>query len=136
MADLQAVKAMSKARDAEERRGQERRRNVVVLILRHLADYGYVDAYERLSAESQLSLGRLDAADNMDLVGILQEFEEGYEQRFGRRPKLVRRVAEEVCASGGGPAAPPAAAAAPAEAPAACRLLSAGRQWLPWMGDS
>jgi len=96
MADLQAVKAMSKARDAEERRGQERRRNVVVLILRHLADYGYVDAYERLSAESQLSLGRLDAADNMDLVGILQEFEEGYEQRFGRRPKLVRRVAEEV----------------------------------------
>ena len=37
----------------------DRRRNVLVLILRHLVDYGYVDAYEKLSTECNLSLNKV-----------------------------------------------------------------------------
>lgn len=39
-----------------------------------------------------MSLAQVDAADNVDLVRIVQEFEDSYELKYGRRPKLVRRV--------------------------------------------
>jgi katanin p60 ATPase-containing subunit A1 len=34
---------------------------------------------------------QVDVADNIDLPTILQEYEEAYEYKYGRRPKLVRR---------------------------------------------
>lgn len=40
-------------------------------------------------------------ADNIDLVHVVQEFEEAYEMKYGRRPKLVKRLVEEVQAGGG-----------------------------------
>jgi hypothetical protein len=42
-----------------------------------------------------LLLLQVDAADNIDLLTVLQEFEESYEAKYGRRPKLVRRVGSE-----------------------------------------
>jgi katanin p60 ATPase-containing subunit A1 len=56
MEDLAALKAVSRLREHEERRVQERRRNIVVLILRHLCDNGYTESYERLCTESGVSL--------------------------------------------------------------------------------
>ncbi len=41
-------------------------------------------------------LPQVDVADNVDLLRILQEFEESYELKFGKRPKVVRRLVEEV----------------------------------------
>lgn len=38
-------------------------------------------------------MSRVDAADNMNLLVVLQEFEEYYEMKFGCKPKLVRKVA-------------------------------------------
>jgi katanin p60 ATPase-containing subunit A1 len=151
-ADLLAARSQSKAREAEERRAQERRRSTLVLVLRHLCDSGYIESYERLAREANLDLskarslrrcrcgcwgaaparaprleralqllgrksgvccmrccadGRLclaaaqvDVADNVDLVSIVQEYEEGFEARYGRRPKLVRHVKEQVRAGG------------------------------------
>lgn len=58
MGDLVAIKAISKAREAEEKRLSERRRNALVLILRHILDAGYIDSYERLSSESNVSLSK------------------------------------------------------------------------------
>jgi katanin p60 ATPase-containing subunit A1 len=40
MSELQALKALSAAREAEERRLTERRRAALVLIMRYLADHG------------------------------------------------------------------------------------------------
>jgi hypothetical protein len=37
----------------------ERRRNTLVLIMRHLVDAGYVESYERLSAECNVSLQKV-----------------------------------------------------------------------------
>lgn len=59
MADLSALKHLSKVRESEEKKLAERRRNVLVLILRHLADNGYVEAYQRLSTECNISLNKV-----------------------------------------------------------------------------
>ena len=55
MSDLQSLKALSRAKESEEKRLAERRRNALVLILRHLVDNGDAEAYERLCAETGLS---------------------------------------------------------------------------------
>eukprot|EP00195_Chlamydomonas_chlamydogama_P007559 CAMPEP_0202907358 /NCGR_PEP_ID=MMETSP1392-20130828/42210_1 /ASSEMBLY_ACC=CAM_ASM_000868 /TAXON_ID=225041 /ORGANISM="Chlamydomonas chlamydogama, Strain SAG 11-48b" /LENGTH=97 /DNA_ID=CAMNT_0049596195 /DNA_START=126 /DNA_END=416 /DNA_ORIENTATION=- len=96
MSDLQALKALSKARESEEKRLAERRRNALVLIMRHLVDSGYIDAYEKLSTECNLSLNKVDVADNIDLLRVMMEFEESYELKYGKRPKMVKRLVEEV----------------------------------------
>jgi hypothetical protein len=114
MSELQAARAAYRARETEEKRQAERRRNALVLILRHLVDHGYTAAYERLSTECNLSLNKVgcvrinavcrharvalvchlqvDVADNVDLIRVVQEFEDSHELKYGRRPKLVRRV--------------------------------------------
>lgn len=61
MAELDNMRAVSQARQAEERRLAERRRNTLVLIMRHLVDAGYVESYERLSAECNVSLQKARA---------------------------------------------------------------------------
>ena len=92
---LSALRAQTKAREVEERKQQDRRRAALVLILRHLCDNGYLGSIDALQAESGVSLKQMDAADNISLVGVLQEFEEFYEVKFGRRPKLVRKAEGE-----------------------------------------
>lgn len=80
----------------QEKREAERRRALLVLILRHLADHGYIEAAERLSTEANVSLSKHDAADNISLLQILQDLEEIHEQRYGKRPKLVKHLTTEV----------------------------------------
>ena len=62
MSDLTAFKDLSKARETEAKKLAERRRNVLVLILRHLVDNGYVESYERLSTECNVSLSKVRGA--------------------------------------------------------------------------
>eukprot|EP00743_Colponemidia_sp_Colp-15_P004110 GILK01004437.1.p1 GENE.GILK01004437.1~~GILK01004437.1.p1 ORF type:complete len:534 (+),score=101.80 GILK01004437.1:84-1685(+) len=92
---LVRLKAENEARLAEEKKTQERRRNLLVLLARHLVDHGYVDSAQRVQQETGVSLEKFDAADNIDLTYILQEFEDFYEFKFGRRPKLVRKALGE-----------------------------------------
>jgi hypothetical protein len=54
--DLLAIRSQSRAREAEERRAQERRRSTLVLVLRHLCDSGYIESYERLAKEANIDL--------------------------------------------------------------------------------
>ena len=89
---LSALRAQTKARDIEEKRIQDRRKALLVLILRHLCDNGYLNSIDAVQAESGVSLKHMDVADNMTLIGILQEFEEFYEMKFGRKPKLLRKA--------------------------------------------
>jgi len=37
----------------------------------------------------------VDVADNIDLVRIVQEFEEAYEMKYDKKPKLVKRHTAE-----------------------------------------
>ncbi|KXZ47532.1 VPS4 protein [Gonium pectorale] len=56
---------------------------------------------------------------------ILQEFEESYELKFGKRPKVVRRLVEEV-AGGGGAVRPRASSSAPGPSSAGAPPRPAG----------
>jgi katanin p60 ATPase-containing subunit A1 len=94
--DAVLFKAAARGREVQEKREAERRRALLVLVLRHLTDHGYCDAAERLSTEANVSLARQDAADNVSLLHILQDYEEAQEQRYGRRPKLVKQLTCEV----------------------------------------
>ena len=44
-----------------------------------------------MAKDTALNLGALDVADNIDLDLIFQEFEDYYQMKFGKRPKLVSR---------------------------------------------
>ena len=50
---------------------------------------------DRLSSESSVSLQKWQAADNIDLASICQEFEAYYELKYGRIPRLVRPATTE-----------------------------------------
>lgn len=95
--DAVLFKAAARGREVQEKREAERRRALLVLILRHLTDHGYIEAAERVSTESNVTLAKYDAADNISLLQILQDFEEAQEQRYGKRPKLVKQLTCEVC---------------------------------------
>ncbi|KAI8923865.1 P-loop containing nucleoside triphosphate hydrolase protein [Entophlyctis helioformis] len=105
---LSRLKASSEARQAEEERTEQRKRNLLVLILQHLQTAGaYNESVERLQAEAHVSLRKVSAADNMDLLFILQEFESYYAFKFGKAPKLVRKnTAGDMPAAAASPATP------------------------------
>lgn len=94
--DAVLVRSTARARELQEKRESERRHALLVLVLRHLSDQGYLRAVDQLSAESGVSLTRYDAADNISLLQILQDFEEAREHCYGNRPKLVKHMESEV----------------------------------------
>ncbi len=50
------IKSESESRMNEEKRIHDRKRNIIVLILRYLANIGYIDSCAKISGESHLSL--------------------------------------------------------------------------------
>jgi len=86
------LKAENDARLSEEKKISERQRNIIVLIERHLLNCGYIEAANKLQTESTVSLDKWDAADNVDLYMIVCEFEQFYEMKYGRPPKLVKKM--------------------------------------------
>ena len=91
---LMALKAQTDMRLEEEKRQLERKRNVMTLVLHHCISEGYVDTADKLQQEAGVAMSKFTAADNVDLLSIVQEFESFYEIKFGKKPKLVRRLGE------------------------------------------
>lgn len=60
--------------------------------MRYLVNCGYFESATKLSSESNLSLDKFDAADNMDLYQILCEFEQFYEMKFQKPPKIIKKL--------------------------------------------
>ena len=86
------TRAEHESRLGEERKRAERGKNLVVLMLQHLTNAGYTGSVEALTAESGVSLAQYEVADNVELVSALQEWEDYYELRFARRPRLVKKL--------------------------------------------
>jgi len=82
----------AESRQAEERKAIEKRKNIIVLCARFFQDLGYLGTVQQIQADTNVSLDKVDAADNIDLPTILTEYEDFYEMRFGRKPKLVRKA--------------------------------------------
>jgi len=75
MASVQRTRAEHESRLNEERRRAERGKSLIVLMLQHLANAGYSGSVEALQAESGVSLSQYEVADNVELIGALQEWD-------------------------------------------------------------
>ena len=91
---LLAIRATTDANTAEQKRQQDRKKNILVLIHQYLIENGYVDTAERLQSESNGITTKYAAADNVDLTTLLIDFEAYYEIRFDKKPKVVRKLNE------------------------------------------
>jgi|EP01047_Picozoa_sp_COSAG01_P027491 hypothetical protein len=83
---------VNRARETEEKRATERRRAALVLAIRVLQDNGYTGAARAAEEQTGISLSKVDVADNIDMMSILQEYEEYVHFKFGRQVKLIRKV--------------------------------------------
>ncbi|XP_026465110.1 katanin p60 ATPase-containing subunit A-like 2 [Ctenocephalides felis] len=75
----------------EEKKIQERKRNVLYLISHYLRDNGFRLTSETLFQEGQLS-ETFQVCDNIDLETILQEYENYYYLKFQKQPKIIKKV--------------------------------------------
>ncbi|ETW09097.1 hypothetical protein, variant [Aphanomyces invadans] len=92
MATLHQLKAQNDSRLAVEKCLIDRKRNVLVLAMHYCVENGYLQTAEKLQQEAGVALSKFEVVDNIDLLRIVQEFEDFYELKFGKKPKLVRRT--------------------------------------------
>ena len=83
------------AKMTREKRENERRKNILILILRYLINVGFSETAFHLQEESNLDIDKFDVADNVDLGIILAEYEEYFEIRFNKKPILVKKITEK-----------------------------------------
>ncbi|KAG5509987.1 hypothetical protein GH5_07835 [Leishmania sp. Ghana 2012 LV757] len=87
---LAHIKTQQLAREEEEKLRARRVKGVIVLIEQFLLEQGYHQALQALQQESRISLTQFSAADNIDLLSVVHEFEEYYAFKSQRAPKLYR----------------------------------------------
>ena len=90
---LNRLKNDGAVRLKEDKIIKERKKNVLVLIIRYLSDYGYTRSACSLEDEAGVSLKKWDACDNVDLYYILKDYEEYHQIKFGKPLKLVKKIA-------------------------------------------
>ncbi|KAG2780659.1 hypothetical protein JG687_00010818 [Phytophthora cactorum] len=95
MSSLMQLKAQNESRLAEEKRLIDRRRSVLVMMLQHCTENGYLQTAEKLQQEAGIALSKFEVVENLDLLRIVQEYEDFQEIKFGKRPKLVRRLSPD-----------------------------------------
>jgi katanin p60 ATPase-containing subunit A1 len=78
-----------------EKRDNERRKNLLILILRYLINMGFSETAFNLQEEAKLDIDKYEVADNVDLNIILSEYEEYFEIKFNKKPVLVKKMTEE-----------------------------------------
>jgi hypothetical protein len=89
---LRALKARNEIRLEGEKKLIDRKRNLLTLIAKYLQDSGYIESSQKVQNEAGISLSKYNAADNVDLLGIMIDFEEAYRIKFGKSVKLVRKI--------------------------------------------
>ncbi|KAG8347023.1 putative Holliday junction DNA helicase ruvB N terminus domain [Trypanosoma vivax] len=87
---LQAIKIQQKVREDNEKARLKRVKGALVLVMQFLLDQGYVNTLQTLQQECNVSFQQYMVADNVDLLSIIMEYEQYFEFRFNRRPKLFR----------------------------------------------
>ena len=80
---------------ADQKRLADRKKSAIVLIHDFLIENGYCDSASRLFNEATAVTSKYASADNIDLMLIISEFEAYYEMKFDKKPKLLRRIADD-----------------------------------------
>lgn len=89
--NYQTIRTTHAAREADDQRNENRKKNLIVLILQWLADEGYIESARQLEHETNLDVSKYDVCDNVDLNTILQEYESYFFVKFNRYPKLTKK---------------------------------------------
>ncbi|CCW61851.1 unnamed protein product [Phytomonas sp. EM1] len=91
---LAHVKSLQLARDEEEKIRMRRIKGTIVLVEQFLVEQGYMNSLQALQQESGVSLQQNCVADNIDLLAVVAEFEQFYELKYQRKPRLFRPQAQ------------------------------------------
>ena len=94
MASVNRTRAEHESRLLAEMKRAERGKSLIVLMLHHLTQCGYIGTVDALTAESGVGLAQFEVADNIELMQVLQEYEEYYEVRFAKRPTLTKKLSK------------------------------------------
>lgn len=92
------LRCAHQAREAEEHRTAQRRRNTLLLVLHYLQEEGYRETANCLSSEATIDVSRYEVCDNIDLETIILDYENYYHLKFSKYP----RIAKKICQSAGG----------------------------------
>lgn len=91
--NYQTIRTTHAAREADDQRVENRKKNLIILILQWLAEEGYVESARQLEHETNLDVSKYDVCDNVDLDTIIQEYESYFYIKFNRYPKLTKKNA-------------------------------------------
>ena len=80
------------SRQKMEKKDNERKKNILILIHQYLNNIGFQDSASKLNDESNLDLESYSVADNMDLLLIIREYEDYYYMKFGKNPVFSHRM--------------------------------------------
>ncbi|CAF0935725.1 unnamed protein product [Rotaria sordida] len=89
--NYQIIKTTHAAREADDQRIENRKKNLIILILQWLVDEGYIESARQLECETNLDVSKYDVCDNIDLYTIIQEYESYFYVKFNRYPKLTKK---------------------------------------------
>ena len=82
------------SRQKMEKKDNERKKNILILIHQYLINVGFPDSAAKLSEESNLELENYSVADNMDLLLIIREYEDYYYMKFGKNPIFSHKISD------------------------------------------
>ncbi|CAF0808424.1 unnamed protein product [Rotaria sp. Silwood1] len=89
--NYQTIRTSHAAREADDLRVENRKKNLIILVLQWLAEEGYVESARQLEHETNLDVSKYDVCDNIDLDTILQEYESYFFIKFNKYPKLTKK---------------------------------------------
>ncbi|KAL0271632.1 UNVERIFIED_CONTAM: hypothetical protein PYX00_008664 [Menopon gallinae] len=84
-----SLKNCHQIREYEEKKNQERKRNILCLISQYLKDEGYSNTFHSLYSEAP-AIRNYVVCDNIDLPTILKDYESYYNIRFEKYPKISK----------------------------------------------
>ncbi|KAH8408839.1 hypothetical protein KR009_002150 [Drosophila setifemur] len=82
-----------------------RRRNILYLIHRYLVENGYYSSAETLKNEGRLS-EEYELCDNIDLDAMYLEYASFFNMKFGKYPKILKKIGPKIKMEMAGKAAP------------------------------
>ena len=88
---MESGKALHSGKNAEKRRIEALKREILVLIHDFLTEEGLFEVADVLKESCDQLCGHFKAADNMDLPLICTEFLAFYRLRFHREPVLIKK---------------------------------------------
>ena len=82
------------SRQKMEKKDNERKKNILILIHQYLLNIGFSDSASKLNEESNLELETYSVADNMDLLLIIREYEDYYYMKFNKNPIFSHKISD------------------------------------------